>query len=311
MNNVKMKQEAELELLRSVVANTPDQIYIVYASGEVIDVYLGNERLFNAGYDRMKGKNYGEFFSARVCGITQSIIGKALETGEPQFVTYSIKPSEIYIEGNDHPDDVFWFEARVIPLFLPSFPEPLIMWNARDITEKVKLGKEIKILVDHDELTGTYNRRFFMSYLGACYSRFKRYKDQTSLLMLDIDNFKECNDTYGHGAGDRVIQKVAENCAGKLRESDIFGRIGGEEFAAILPHTDLESASVLAERLRKAVESEECLVSDEDSIRVTISIGISQFLESDSKEVTLLSRADKAMYASKRNGKNRVTLFET
>lgn len=123
--------------------------------------------------------------------------------------------------------------------------------------------------------------------------------------MIDIDRFKPINDTYGHAIGDEVLQRLAACCLGTLREIDIFGRIGGEEFSAVLPETPLAGALVLAERLRGSVEKLRVSVPGGAPIGFTVSIGVAEWRPEDSTVELTLARADGALYEAKRAGRNR------
>lgn len=125
-------------------------------------------------------------------------------------------------------------------------------------------------------------------------------------MMIDFDHFKEVNDTYGHDAGDRVLRHFAEIARECLRESDSLGRLGGEEFAVLLPDTPLAGALTLAERLRMAVEAAETRCDDRLSIRITLSIGLCQLSRDDHTASDALRRVDKALYRAKALGRNRV-----
>jgi polar amino acid transport system substrate-binding protein len=146
-----------------------------------------------------------------------------------------------------------------------------------------------------DALTGIYNR-------GSIESILKKLlrKEDGSILFFDIDHFKKINDTYGHEKGDFVLKKLAKIIKDHIRESDIFGRWGGEEFVLILPNTPYEKALIVAEKIRKIVES-----SDFDGIDVTISVGVSEFRKGDSVK-SVVKKADLAMYKAKEDGRNRV-----
>jgi len=151
-----------------------------------------------------------------------------------------------------------------------------------------------------DVLTGLYRREILYDLIEKEFHRSKRYGYHFSILMIDIDNFKKINDTYGHLFGDKVLKKVAETIRRTLRNSDIAIRYGGEEFLVILPHTDLESAKIVGERIRKTIER-----LDIDGIKITISIGIADNTLS-SKLEDLIRKADQALYIAKRTGKNKV-----
>jgi diguanylate cyclase (GGDEF)-like protein len=147
-----------------------------------------------------------------------------------------------------------------------------------------------------DPLTGANNRRGLEDALSTQFALMNRYDSGFSVAMLDIDHFKETNDREGHLYGDRVLQDLARLLDDTVRETDVVARYGGEEFLVVMPHTGLEGASILAERLRAKVEKE---------LPVTISGGVAQALDGDTQE-TLLSRADSALYEAKAAGRNRV-----
>jgi diguanylate cyclase (GGDEF)-like protein len=160
-------------------------------------------------------------------------------------------------------------------------------------------------LATTDALTGVLNRRGFVARGRAEWGRCRRYGRPLTVLALDIDHFKAVNDTHGHDVGDAVLVHVSALCAGGMRTSDLFGRLGGEEFCAVLPETSLEAARALAERLRTGVERVPCPIAGM-MIPVTISIGVAVGEESDVTLEALMKRADQALYAAKRNGRNRV-----
>ena len=172
--------------------------------------------------------------------------------------------------------------------------------SARKITEE-----KLRILATTDDLTRLYNRRYFIELANREFKRAKRYGQSLSLLLFDADHFKDVNDTHGHDAGDRVLQTLAEIGLNSIRSIDILGRFGGEEFAAILPVTDLPKALYAAERLRAAVEK--TLISiGEKSLSITISVGAASLTPEINDLQSLLKKADIAMYKAKENGRNQV-----
>lgn len=160
-----------------------------------------------------------------------------------------------------------------------------------------------------DELTGVSNRRHFMELGEKELQRSIRYKHNACLLMMDIDHFKSVNDTYGHHIGDLVLQNIADICANALRDNDLFGRLGGEEFAAVLVETDPDEARLVAERIRELVESAK-MDAEGELISCTISIGIVCAYERYDSLESLMVSADKALYSAKNNGRNRVETFK-
>jgi diguanylate cyclase (GGDEF)-like protein/PAS domain S-box-containing protein len=175
-----------------------------------------------------------------------------------------------------------------------------------DVTERKRIHAELKKLADTDGLTGLYNRRYFQKKLSCEISRSCTQNRPLSLIMLDVDHFKSVNDRFGHDVGDRVLQHIAETSRILLREHDIFCRIGGEEFAVILPNVELDKARQVAERMRAAMENNVLLAGDGERVRVTISLGVSQLNNESLNTSNLMKQADEALYSAKNNGRNRV-----
>jgi diguanylate cyclase (GGDEF)-like protein len=165
--------------------------------------------------------------------------------------------------------------------------------------------EDMRKLANTDALTGLANRRYVMDIAEREFSRARRYGNPLSVLMVDIDKFKSINDRWGHPTGDRVIQELANVTICLVRSQDICGRLGGEEFALILPETGPSGAEVMAERLRKKVEvSETAHADDETVVRFTVSIGIASLTPDDSSFDAVLQRADRALYQAKKDGRN-------
>ena len=173
---------------------------------------------------------------------------------------------------------------------------------------RLKLYKDIETLAITDGLTGVYTRRYFVERVDEEIKRTSLRKSSLSFLMIDADHFKMVNDQHGHLAGDQVLKEIANIIQENVREIDIVGRFGGEEFCVVLPDTDLEGSRVVAERIRKSVEKK--LIKAYDStLRVTLSIGLAMF-PSDSKLLEeLMDKADWALYRAKSQGRNCVVAF--
>ncbi len=201
--------------------------------------------------------------------------------------------------------------------------------------ENARLYDKLEEQATTDGLTGLYNHRFFYDRLNAEVARAQRYGLQLSVLMLDLDDFKRFNDTFGHQAGDRVLAEVALIVRRQLRSGvDIACRYGGEEFAVILPHTPALGAEMVGRRLTESVIAAIGVVGDtssakqagerlrrtiattpfpgresEDVTHVTVSIGVASYPEHADDVTTLVGSADNALYVAKRRGKNRVEVF--
>ncbi|MBK9975217.1 MAG: sensor domain-containing diguanylate cyclase [Planctomycetes bacterium] len=197
------------------------------------------------------------------------------------------------------------FPALVSASHVDYEGESAIFLSFNDITRRKEMETELIRLATTDPLTGLNNRRSFEELAEREFKRAKRYGNALSALMLDLDWFKRINDAHGHAAGDEVLKNVARIITEALRETDLAGRIGGEEFAALLPETSTADAMEVAQRLRATIESAN-VGSAEAPLKITASIGVSQRQDSDKELLTLLKRADAALYTAKDAGRNRV-----
>lgn len=168
---------------------------------------------------------------------------------------------------------------------------------------RVDRGVELSVI---DQLTGLYNRRYMMGQLHQWMGRAMRGDQPLSVIALDIDHFKKVNDTFGHAAGDDVLQQMAERLRANVRPIDIVCRPGGEEFIVILPETGGDRACQAAERIRQAVAEEPFQVTERRSIDITLSAGVAMLAGLEDTPASLLGRADQALYAAKTEGRNRV-----
>ena len=177
-----------------------------------------------------------------------------------------------------------------------------------DVTDLVRNAQQMEELATIDSLTGLSNRRHFLALAAAEWSRFQRYYRPLSVLMIDVDHFKSVNDRYGHAVGDQALIAVANACMEGKRSSDIVGRLGGEEFAMLLPETDLYQARIVAERVRKAVAAS-TVAAGGAHFNVTASVGLAAATVSMSGFEAQLNAADQALYQAKDEGRNRVVAW--
>ncbi|MDE3270924.1 sensor domain-containing diguanylate cyclase [Pseudoalteromonas sp. G4] len=182
----------------------------------------------------------------------------------------------------------------------------LLEQKVEERTHELERAKEsaLKLAVT-DPLTQIYNRRGFFKTANKVFSQYLRHQGNCAMLLLDLDKFKSVNDKYGHATGDEVIKATAKILTLYTRDSDIVGRIGGEEFVVFLPMSNLESAVALAQRIRQGVEKQ-ILSCDEHMVEFTVSIGVSALQKEDQHIEALLKRADKALYIAKESGRNQV-----
>lgn len=293
--------------LESIVQSIPDHIFLISESGTCIALFEGTDKTIDFDYQKLVGMSFQEAFPSVAASEMKACLEKALICGTGSKLTYHLNQKDVQaLPEHLRVDCDHWFEGRVKPLPFQKNGEKVVMWIARNITDKHLLELEVKRLAQEDELTGLYNRRYFMKQLKDAYTLHQRYAQPTSFLMFDIDDFKHINDRYGHLAGDEVIRQVSNRCRSIIRECDVMARIGGEEFALLLPQTELSVAQELAERIRLAVCSNPVIV-EKHLFNITVSIGGTEVLQQDSGHSEVLRRADAAMYRSKRSGKNKTT----
>jgi diguanylate cyclase (GGDEF)-like protein len=174
-----------------------------------------------------------------------------------------------------------------------------------DVTDLVRNAEELTRLATIDGMSGVYNRGPFQTLAEAEWSRFQRYHRPLSLLLLDIDQFKTINDRFGHDAGDSAIVHISRICSESKRSPDILGRVGGDEFAVLLPETTLTQAEIMAERIRRIVEASPLAIEDA-AITVTVSIGAAEATLSQATVASLMKLADRSLYQAKAAGRNQV-----
>ena len=201
--------------------------------------------------------------------------------------------------------DVRWLSDKCFMDLSRDDGRTVIVGIAEDITEKKQLEGELQRLATTDVLTQSSNRRHFFDCAELAFHSARAEGTPLTFLLLDIDDFKQINDTYGHQQGDRVLQSIADSGKAVLRRGDVFGRIGGEEFAAIFPGCSAQTAEQIAERLQREIQRLGFGHADR-SFGVTVSQGLTELRPDDEILGSLYARADAAMYQAKRQGKNQI-----
>lgn len=211
-------------------------------------------------------------------------------------------------------EEYMFQNLTISPITAPNGEVGKVCLLVYDVTEFAsskraleRANEQLAKLSMTDRLTGLLNRGTWENLVDAEYERFRRYGQATSLVMFDIDHFKPVNDTYGHLAGDEVIRHTADVTRNNIRQSDSAGRYGGEEFGIILPETDAESARVICERIREAIENSTVSTTAGD-IRYTVSMGIAQLTETPENYMQWMQKADEALYKAKESGRNKVVV---
>ncbi len=266
--------------------------------GRILEV---NEAwLAQLGYppEAVIGHLFSEFLAPGQGNLLQDRFCQFLATGE-------VHGADFDIVSKDGDILVFEVEGRIGRDAEGRFKQTHCVLH--NITERKALERRLAHLAATDALTGLANRRHFLDQMALALARQKRYDTPTALLMLDLDWFKTVNDRYGHAAGDEVLRHASTVMASSLRRIDLIGRLGGEEFAILLPDTEADGAHEFAERLRQLVASQPARTGPSD-IPITLSIGVTLFVAHDDDIDTILARADRALYRAKENGRNRVEL---
>lgn len=288
--------EYSLETYKAAVDHSPAAIMITNSRGRI--EYVNDAFLRNSGYSREEviGRSPSMFQSGRTedavySNLWQTILSGRVWRGEVMNLR----------KGGEE----YWESMAISPLRDRFGRISHFVAVREDVTERRGREEGLRQLAHLDPLTGIGNRRYLIERAEHERMRAERFGSPLSLLMLDIDHFKQVNDQFGHAVGDDAICRVARVCAEGIREIDVVGRYGGEEFVVVLPGTDLEGARELAERLRRAIADIEVVASDGRAGRLSASVGLSTYYQGDGLE-QLLAAADAALYRAKSLGRNRV-----
>ncbi len=259
-------------------------------------------------------------------GLGEGVCGVVAKTGQPvlasdvkkdnRFTYYKGKKPNI---GSFYSTPLKSSTGEVVGVFNVHKPEPnamskndLVVFNATaehiaKALENSKIYHEMRRLAISDELTGVHSRRYFLDVLEKELSKAKRRQSPLSLVMFDLDRFKEVNDRYGHITGDKILKRFGGILQANTRRGDIAARYGGEEFVLLLPDVGLEAAGSIAEKIREMVESDTSIVLDDNKyVSFTVSGGVAGYSESGADGKEILSLADKRLFEAKRAGRNKV-----
>jgi len=289
---------------RSVLENAPIGMALVTLDNRFIQV---NRALCNiVGYSR------DELMQRSFEAITHpddqpsdDAFNRQMETGEIR--SYEVEKRYLHKDGH-----VIWVQLSGALLFDENDAPRQIIKQIQDITPRKALEQQLEYQAHIDSLTGIANRGYFLELAQQELARCRRYGRTLAIAMADIDHFKHVNDTYGHQAGDIVLREFSQLWGSMLREVDLIGRVGGEEFAILFPETDDRQAVEVSNRLREALASLPITVApDVPPLHVTISLGVTVLADADSDIYMLLKRADQALYDAKKGGRNRVCVVLT
>lgn len=283
----------------------------------------------NQTYALKTGRGISPEFQKKIEeGILAPLCRDVVQKGEPFYVIeqpdiarYSILMKEgieylitISLFSNKAPVGILFLASRESKRESFDFDMAALLSlvgnNVSLILDKIRLFQETKRLAITDGLTGLYNRRYFYKFLDLEIARTKRYGSTFSVMLFDIDNFKQINDTYGHQAGDEVLLELANILRMISRGTDVVARYGGEEFIIILPNTTEQETITLANRIKTAVEKNIFVISSTESVKITLSGGIASYPQNARDAKSLLIAADTALYSAKAAGKNKILPFK-
>ena len=295
------------EAYRAILDNVGEGVYVLDAEERIIYWNTACTTLTGFGESEAMGfrcsqelLRHVDATGKRLC-LNGCPMAATLQDGQP-------READIYLShrcGHRVP-----VRVRVRPVYGPSGEVIAAVQSFMDIADKMaalEQVKELEGLAYIDPLTGIANRRFLEDAFAARMDESRRHGWTVGLIMVDLDHFKQVNDTYGHETGDRVLLMVARTLRGSTRSYDILGRWGGEELVVLLTNTSAEDIAGVAERYRALVEQSELLVEGA-RVRVTISVGAALAGDGYDSPSSLLARADALMYQSKEGGRNRVSV---
>jgi len=278
----------------------PDPIYVIDQTGLVIKVLGGNTNKLNVFNEQIEGNNLSTILPCHLKNIFMDTIAKAINDNALTCIDY-----ELSQETKEQSINKQWYQGRVFPLEQRRNDVRAVLWVAVNITEKKQLELELKKLAEKDDLTSSYNRRYFTEVIHRSFSLYLRDHSPFCVLMLDIDFFKAINDNFGHDGGDTLLVTLTNVFKREIRDIDLLARYGGEEFIFLLPNTTKEKALIVAERIRLAAE-EFRLSHYNKVLRATVSIGVSEVNVNDTSHEQVIKRADLALYTAKVSGRNQV-----
>ncbi len=289
---IEQKDKAQAE--KAKLEREAMQIFTLYDMTKEITRHFNEQDAFNIFYRKLKENVIIEDCQL-VHDIGESFKGGALPSEYSVFVLKSKekKLGVLLYKGLEPKDrEKFAILAHQFALAL----------------RRLKLYKDIETLAITDGLTGVYTRRYFVERFDEEIKRASLRKSGLSFLMIDADHFKMVNDQHGHLAGDQVLKEISNIIQENVREIDIVGRFGGEEFCVVLPDTEMEGARVVAERIRKSAEKRPIKAYD-STLRVTLSIGVAVYPSDGKLLEELMDKADWALYRAKSQGRNCVVAF--
>lgn len=287
---------------RTLIENANDIVFTVSSDGIFTYVSPNWEMILGHRPSDVIGKSFVNYVHPDDIRLCQHTLDNTISGDKPHKdqIQYRVK----------HKDGTWRWHASSASRFIDPLSHAIeFLGISHDITDRMLLENKLEREAHLDYLTGITNRRYFMELAERELSRAKRHDTPLNILMMDIDLFKVVNDNYGHKSGDIVLQKLSELCQDILRKEDLFGRVGGEEFAILLQNTPLKKAIEVAERLREAVAKSKVILENSSTVNFTVSIGVASLTDKSINLDELLNLSDKALYKAKQSGRNKVCVY--
>ncbi|HHQ4691063.1 TPA: sensor domain-containing diguanylate cyclase [Aeromonas veronii] len=296
---IEARMAEQHQLLEIILANVDAHIYMKDSQHRFLYVNQKVCALLGLAAEQIINRSDNELFSPHSANQLWQLDNQVFETGELQAGEESLTDTE----GKQH----YYWSVKV-PFKLAD-GTPTLIGISSDITELHQLKEQLQYQSVRDSLSGLYNRRFFFEVCEKNLSMNMRHQLTSVLIVLDVDQFKRINDRYGHPLGDQALIHLGKVMQSVLRSEDVLARIGGDEFAILLPNTTLSAATSLAERLRQQVMQSPLPLADGDELVITISAGLVENSKGEQME-SLYARADQMLYQAKQSGRNCVACKE-
>ncbi|SEF64756.1 GGDEF domain-containing protein [Vibrio hangzhouensis] len=290
----------KLEQVYEVLSCLPDPVFILSEKGDYIDLLGGTDTQSYHDGKALIGKTLHSVMSEDKANWFIGQIIDALDRNCVVTVEYDLAAAEVVgLDEHAGPAGILRFEGKIFPLSFMHNDDRVVCWLTRNISQRHQLEVQLRKQSETDGLTQIANRNYFFNRLSS----ITKHDVLHSLLLLDVDFFKQVNDTYGHLAGDQTLQEVVSRVQSLIRPIDIFARVGGEEFAIILPQSDDRSGYEVAERIRLAIANHPFSYK-EHTFAITTSLGVTQIHQGEQNN-EVFSRVDNALYLAKEQGRNR------
>jgi diguanylate cyclase (GGDEF)-like protein len=304
---LKRRESKNESLLRQLICLEEDKQNLDSENARLNKVFMETLALYELTKDICKSLDDGKIFSIFRDNLAKHITFKNCNYIKDSAELIKYKDFMVFPLNTEESQDAGYLAVEGVP---DADKEKLgiLLQQLLIGLRRAHLYQKIQEMAITDALTQTYCRRYFLERFSEELKRSRKHKLHLSFLMIDLDNFKQFNDRYGHLVGDAILRQVSKTICDMVRQIDFIGRYGGEEVAIVLAETDKEQAGFAAERIRQAIESSVIKAYDEE-LKVTVSIGASTFPDDNERMQDLIEMADQALYLAKETGKNKVCFY--